>query len=164
MTDAPDHRTSRKLTPFALGGIGLLIALMFVLSSMHNSRQDTMVLKIKLMHARVLLEYVELTLDKTYNKTHKLPKVTTVLSYATQRQPAPMDWIQLGYTMMPTLPDGVESLRITKSGDIVVRFDHINKEIDGSTVRANANRDVAGSNWNYSCSSQQKMIKLVFGC
>lgn len=164
MTDAPAHSLSKKLTPYALGAIGLLIAVIFILSGMHNTRQDLMVTKIKLMHARILLKYVEGSLDKTWAKTHSIPKVTTVLSYATQRQPAPMDWIQLGYTMMPNLPEGVDSLKITEGGDIVIHFDHIDKDIDGSTVRANANRDIAGSNWKISCTSQHKMVKLVFGC
>lgn len=163
MTDNA-NRDSSKMTAVLLGVIGSLIAVMFILGSMHNERQDEMVVKVKLLRARVAIESIELAIDKTFEKTRAVPKVATLLTPYNQNQPATSDWALLGYSKMPALPPVVESLRITENGDVVVRLVRIDKDIDGSTVRADGNRDVAGSNWKYTCSSGHEMVKQVFGC
>lgn len=146
----------------------LIIVLLLAAAAFNLCADNSYVTKSKLSKVVSALDPVKQSLILTYQKSGKLPRVTTVVTQANQGKAVTPDWAALGFDTLPVLPKEVSSLSISPDGEIVVVFDNVSEAIDNTEVRAIAMKEVLkqGDNWTweYKCSSASTILRKFFRC
>lgn len=94
----------------------------------------------------------------------KLPEIATVVTADNQGKPATADWAALGFVTLPSLSPEVRSLRISAAGEIVVELTHLGKGMDGTELRARAEKETTGISWVHQCTSTDAVLKRQLHC